>query len=134
MSVGRKKLSVCQNNVAAFSCCCNVFSAACSPTFKEVYRPPLLHLLFSGFLTTPFYNPHSCAAVIISAGSAPLHGDPLSIDNLHFVRQMLSNILSTAGQNKIRRSIVLISRFVKRLWQDKKKSFLHDDTLTSYGD
>ena len=24
MSVGRKKLSVCQNNVAAFSCCCNV--------------------------------------------------------------------------------------------------------------
>ena len=22
MSVGRKKLSVCQNNVAAFSCCC----------------------------------------------------------------------------------------------------------------
>ena len=24
MSVGRKKLSVCQNNVAAFSCCCKV--------------------------------------------------------------------------------------------------------------
>ena len=24
MSVGRKKLSVCQNNVAAFSCCFNV--------------------------------------------------------------------------------------------------------------
>ena len=24
LSVGRKKLSVCQNNVAAFSCCCKV--------------------------------------------------------------------------------------------------------------
>ena len=24
MSVGRKKLSVCQNNVVAFSCCCKV--------------------------------------------------------------------------------------------------------------
>ena len=45
MSVGRKKLSVCQNNVAAFSCCCKI-------SYKE-FSPPK-HFLLS--LQATFYE------------------------------------------------------------------------------
>ena len=39
MSGGRKKLSVCQNNVAAFSCCCNDISS-------NIPEPPGLNFDF----------------------------------------------------------------------------------------
>ena len=61
MSVGRKKLSVCQNNVAAFSCCCKVpqlqylkgnlrgsFETSILPETRSLGRPSK-HLAFSFF-------------------------------------------------------------------------------------
>ena len=49
MSVGRKKVSVCQNNVAAFSCCCKILGVV----FFQSYKNQVMAINIYGVLEVP---------------------------------------------------------------------------------
>ena len=51
MSVGRKKLAVCQDNVAAFSCCCKVLQYQQTICENFLYKFGLLSLVLTGSLS-----------------------------------------------------------------------------------
>ena len=70
MSVGRKKLSACQNNISAFSCCCKKLS---------VYQR-YIAALFRGN-TAPLANVHLGTGILLTHLVSECH----SLSQIHFL-------------------------------------------------